>query len=179
MVGCCVGCILACRGGRRAIGALSGWIRSGSTLGAAGVFTGIFIGRIRVGCTLGGARTGGADTGMIFGCTLGGSRTCDAADGSIGCIAWKGTLGAACAVLSVVFVAPVVCKKISANCRSADICSPAIRSNGAAGCGLRSVVVSCAAASHAASADVVVGMSYRYGKNSTVRAMRSALVFGM
>ena len=116
---------------------------------------------------------------MIVGCTLGGARTCNVADVRIGCIAWMGTLGVACASLSVAFVAPVVCAKISVNCRSADICSPAIGANGAAGCGLRSADVSCAAASHAASADVVIGMSYSYRNNSTVRAMRSALVFGM
>ena len=51
-----------------------------------------------------------------------------------------------------------------------------MEANGDAGCGFTSAFVSCATASLATSADVVVGMLYRYGKNSTVRALRSDLV---
>ena len=60
-------------------------------------------------------------------------------------------------------VAPL--ENILVNWRSSMILFLAIRSNGDAGCGCRSVPVSCTAASRAASADVVAGMSYIYGKN--------------
>ena len=41
------------------------------------------------------------------------------------------------------------------------------------------MVVSCAAESLATSAEDIFGVSYRYGKNSTVRAILSALFFVM
>ena len=69
--------------------------------------------------------------------------------------------------------------KISANWHRTLSWASAIGAKGAVGCGLRRASVSCAAASQATFVEGVVGMLYRYGKNSTVRAMRSDLVLGM
>ena len=66
---------------------------------------------------------------------------------------------------------------IPASCRSATSWSSAMGAKGVDGCGCRSAVVSLVAASTAASADDDLGILYKYGKNSTVRAILSALVF--
>ena len=117
----------------------------------------------------------GLAAGMMCGGTLGGvTAGVGCGNGSVDCVCL-----CVCSDLVLASVAPVVREKISANYRSACICVCAMGENGVAGCGFRSAAVSSAAASRAASADVVAGMLYRYGKNSTVRAIRSARVFGM
>ena len=119
----------------------------------------------------------GISVGASVGVTGGG----DARDG----IGVRSTLGAAGvgtagSVESSIGVGSAVCLvKSSASCRSAVICSSAMGANGVAGCGLSRADVSCAAASRAVSAEVVCGIAYRYGKNSTVRAILSDRVLGM
>ena len=49
-------------------------------------------------------------------------------------------------------------EKISARCRRAENCSLIIRGKGVAGCGCNSAVVSCAAASLAASVEDILGI---------------------
>ena len=68
---------------------------------------------------------------------------------------------------------------IVANCLIAAICSVPNAGNGDAGDGLRRAAVSSRAASVAASAAEVAGMTALWGKNSTEREMRSARVDGM
>ena len=67
--------------------------------------------------------------------------------------------------------------KISASLWSVRICSSPRDGNGDAGDGFMSVLVSNRAASAALSADESLGISMSCGKKSTVRAIRSALVF--
>ena len=73
-------------------------------------------------------------------------------------------------------VAAVV-KKISDSCWRACVWVLPKGANGDAGAGWSNASVSMRAASFALSADDVVGMVRSWGKNSTVRAMRSFLVF--
>ena len=70
-------------------------------------------------------------------------------------------------------------QNISASWRRAASWASLMGANGVFGCGCCSAAVRSRAASMAASADDVAGMSYRYGKNSTVLAIRLARVFVM
>jgi hypothetical protein len=85
-----------------------------------------------------------------------------------------GTLGGG-AVGAVSGVA--VTEKMSDNCLMAAICLSAIAASGDAGDGFLMAQHSSMAALMAASADESCGILPKCGKNSTVRAMRSALVF--
>ena len=76
-------------------------------------------------------------------------------------------------------VGVVATSNIVAKCRIAAICSVPNAGNGEAGDGLRSAAVSSRAASVAASADEVAGITALCGKNSTERDMRSERVLGM
>ena len=70
-------------------------------------------------------------------------------------------------------------QNISASWRRAASWASFMGANGVLGCGFCRAAVRSRAASMAASADDVVGMSYRYGKNSSVLAICSARVFVM
>ena len=67
--------------------------------------------------------------------------------------------------------------KISDSLRSVRICSFPRDRNEDAGTGFKYASVSNCAASAVVSADELLGMSISCGKSSTVRAIRSALVF--
>jgi len=76
-------------------------------------------------------------------------------------------------------VGVVATSNIVAKCLIAAICSVPNAGNGDAGDGLRSAAVSSRAASVAASADEVAGITALCGKNSTERDMRSERVLGI
>ena len=76
-------------------------------------------------------------------------------------------------------VGEAAASKIVANCFIAAICSVPNAGNGEAGDGLSSAAVSSRAASVAASADEVAGITVLWGGNSTEREMRSERVLGM
>ena len=163
--------VLAC------IGLVARW--AGSTLGGATV--GGTLGSDGIMCTLGGVWCGICLCG-VGGFIVGALATV----GKCGSVGTCRTLGVAGGVVTcrgadgndVCFAGGVVCRvNISASLRSACIWSSAMGAKGAAGCGLSNAEVSWAAASRAASAELVVGISYRYGKNSTVRAILSDRVF--
>ena len=68
--------------------------------------------------------------------------------------------------------------KMSANCLSAFTWASPMVVNGVLGCGFCRAAVRSRAASVTASAEEVVGIEKSFGKNSTVRAMRSPRVDG-
>ena len=127
-----------------------------------------------VGCGGGGRLTGtlGSCGGIIVGCTLGmvalGSNRAECGTPCDG--GWLSL----CGLVSSTGSAAV--EKMSASCRTARIWSSPRVLKGDAGAGLRSASASILAASAALSADDVWGMSSSWGKNSTVRATRSARV---
>ena len=136
----------------RAFGLGGGAVRG--TLGSCGVSSGIIVGCILGMIALGSNREGCGTTGV-------------------------GELfppGMVVAPLSGVGGRAVATEKISASCCIARICSLPRVSKGEAGAGLRRASASILAASAALSDDELCGMDISCGKNSTVRAIRSALV---
>ena len=97
--------------------------------------------------------------------------------GDAGVCTLRFTLGSESVVSCVFFL--VASENIVANCCSACICSSPTFAKGAAGDGFNSVCVKSVAAAVAVSAEDSVGMEHRWGKNSSVRAIRVARVLGM
>ena len=101
----------------------------------------------------------GGDPGVVLDCGCGdGEEEGVTVDGGVGVVA----------TLNIV-----------ANCLIAAICSVPNAGKGDAGDGLRRAAVSSRAASVAASADEVAGITALCGKNSTERDMRSDRVLGI
>ena len=142
-----------------------------------GSLLGVF-GGINFDCTLGGALSI-CTVRLLVSATLGGALVLPSVVGFATGLPLRASFLLVSGAFGIIFVTSsvsIVFANISASWHREASCCSAMGANGAAGYGFTKASDSCAAASPTASANVVVGMLYRYGKNSTVRAMRLDLV---